>query len=131
MRLSSTTGVRSQCRTVESRCAIAMRVQASASSESLTCFCVLLSSALVASSSGRMRLPHTARYQQPLALPARPLGYQGLHTLGHLADVIGNAHRLSGLPVFDSRARRGKGDVACLNAAEDVVVDTLPTKEFS
>ena len=58
----STTRMRSQCRTVESRCATATRVPASASSESLTCFCVLLSSALVASSNRRMRLPpHTAR----------------------------------------------------------------------
>ena len=50
MRPLSSTIMRSQCRMVESLCAMTSRVQLSESRLSLTCFCEMLSSAEVASS---------------------------------------------------------------------------------
>ena len=54
MRPPSMTMMRSQCLIVDSLCAMTMRVHFIESSDSDTCFCVLLSRALVASSKMRI-----------------------------------------------------------------------------
>ena len=98
-------------RTVFRRCAITMRVASSPSSDSSTVACATLSSALVASSSSRMRglRRERAREHHALALPARDrrksLAHQRVEAHRHRLDVGGDARQARRFPRRGSTSR--------------------------